>query len=132
MPMPTPLTEFFWEAARRRRLMILRCRCCERYIHYPRPICPGCLSDDLAPAPVSGRAALYSYTITMQAWHPFWTDRLPYVLATVELIEQEGLRMLSNVIDCDHDRLRIGMPLEVTFRDVAPGLTLPLFSPASG
>ena len=130
MPEPSPLTEFFWEGARRRRLMILRCRSCGRYIHYPRPICPRCLSDDLAPEQVSGRGVLYSFTVTMQAWHPFWADKVPYVLAAVELPEQAGLRMLSNVIDCGHDRLRIGMPLAVAFREIAPGLTLPLFKPA--
>ena len=130
MPQPSPLTEFFWEGARRHRLMILRCRNCGHYIHYPRPICPKCLSEDLAPAQVSGRGVLYSFTVTMQAWHPFWTDKVPYVLAAVELREQAGLRILSNIIDCGQDRLRIGMPLAVAFQDLAPGLTLPLFKPA--
>ena len=129
MPAASRLTEFFWEGARQHRLLILRCRVCDHYVHYPRPICNKCQSECLVPAQVSGQGTLYSFTVTMQAWHPFWADKLPYVLASVELIEQEGLKILSNVIDCDQDRLCVGMALQVVFREVAPGLTLPLFRP---
>lgn len=129
MPVATPLTEFFWAGAREHQLRILRCQSCGYYVHYPRPICNRCLSEDLAPEQVSGRGTLYSYTITQRAFHPYWSDKLPYVLASVELEEQEGLKMPSNVVDCDHDRLAVGMPLEVVFREVTPELTLPYFRP---
>ena len=85
LPIPDELTAFFWEGVRAHRLMILRCRNCGHFIHYPRPVCEKCLSEDLAPEQVSGRATLYSYTVTMKPWHPFWVDKVPYVLATVEL-----------------------------------------------
>lgn len=130
MPVPDALTEFFWEGVRAHKLMILRCRNCGHFIHYPRPVCERCLSEDLAPEEVSGRATLYSYTITMKPWHPFWVDKVPYVLATVELPEQEGLKMLTNLVECPHDAVEVGMPLEVTFREVGEGLTLPCFKPA--
>jgi uncharacterized OB-fold protein len=132
MPVVTPLTEFFWEGANQHRLMILRCQSCGHFVHYPRPMCERCLSETLAPEQVSGRGTLYSYTITNKAFHPYWVDRLPYVLASVELEEQVGLKMPSNVINCEHDRLAVGMPLEVAFHEVAPGLTLPFFRPREG
>ena len=66
----------------------------------------------------------------MKPWHPFWVDKVPYVLATVELSEQEGLKMLTNLVECPHDAIEVGMPLEVTFREVSEDLTLPCFKPA--
>src|SRR5206468_1895135 len=81
IPEPDALTQFFWDAVKQGRLEILRCNACGNYIHYPRPICNKCLSTDLAPAPVSGKGTLYSYTVTVQAFHPYWLDKVPYVLA---------------------------------------------------
>ncbi len=130
LPIPDELTEFFWEGVRAHKLMILRCRNCGHFIHYPRPVCEKCLSEDLAPEQVSGRATVYSYTITMKPWHPFWVDKVPYVLATVELSEQKGLKMLTNLVECRHDAIKVGMPVEVAFREVSEDLTLPFFKPA--
>ena len=127
--MANPLTEFFWEGTRAHKLLILRCQSCGHFVHYPRPVCERCLSEDLAPEEVSGNATLYSYTITMKPWHPFWVDKVPYVLASVELPEQPDLKMLTNIVECEHDALEIGMPVEVTFRQVAAELTLPFFKP---
>ena len=129
LPVANPLTEFFWEGTRAHKLLILRCQSCGHFVHYPRPVCERWLSEDLAPEEVSGNATLYSYTITMKPWHPFWVDKVPYVLASVELPEQPDLKMLTNIVECEHDALEIGMPVEVTFREVAAELTLPFFKP---
>ena len=130
MPAPDPLTQFFWDGLAERKLLILRCRDCGHYIHYPRPVCRFCRSVDLAPAEVSGRATLYSWTTTVQAFHPGFVDKVPYTVAVVELVEQENLRMVTNIVDCDESELRGDMALEVTFREAAPGFTLPYFCPA--
>jgi uncharacterized OB-fold protein len=130
MPAPDPLTKFFWDGLKEHKLMILRCQSCGHYIHWPRPVCRFCLSTDLAPAQVSGKATLYSWTIAVQPFHPFFVDKVPYVIATVELVEQKNLKMVSNLIDCPEEKIRAGMPLQVVFKEVAPGFTLPLFRPA--
>lgn len=78
---------------------------------------------------MSGRASLYTWTVAEQAFHPFFADKVSYVYATVELVEQRGLRLITNVIDCSHEVLRAGMPMEVVFREVAADLTLPMFRP---
>ena len=130
MPVPNDLTQFFWDGVKQHKLMILQCRACGHYIHYPRPICEACLSEDLAPKEVSGRGTLYSHTVTVQAFHPYWIDKIPYVLATIELVEQADLKMPTNIIECREDQLKVGMAMEVVFEEVAPGLTLPLFRPA--
>lgn len=129
-PSPDDLTRFFWDGCREGRLMILRCGC-GHYVHWPRPVCPRCLSAELAPSEVSGRGTLYSFTVTVQAFHPFYADKLPLLVAVVELVEQEGLRMVTNVVGCDEDDLEIGMALQVAFTEVADGLVLPLFEPAA-
>jgi uncharacterized OB-fold protein len=130
MPVPNDLTQFFWDGVVQHKLMILQCQTCGHYIHYPRPVCEACLSEDLAPKEVSGRGTLYSHTVTVQAFHPYWIDKIPYVLATVELVEQADLKMPTNIIECREDQLKVGMAMEVVFEEVAPGLTLPLFRPA--
>jgi hypothetical protein len=130
LPAPDPLTNFFWEAARREELMILRCQTCGFYVHWPRPICPRCHSFALQPAPVSGRGRLYSYTVGVQAFHPWFESRLPYLLAVVELVEQPNLKLVSNVVNCTEDEVRMEMPLAVTFEWITPEFALPMFQPA--
>jgi acetyl-CoA acetyltransferase len=76
---------------------------------------------------VSGRATLASYTINHQPWMPGLD--VPYVIALVELVEQAGLRLTTNLVGCAPDAVRIGMPLRVTFRDVSDDVALPLFEP---
>jgi uncharacterized protein len=127
-PDPSRLTAFFWEAANRHELHILRCEN-GHYVHYPRLLCDRCQTQNLAPEAVSGRATLYSYTWTVQAFHPYWVDKLPYLVAVVELVEQPGLRLTTNIVDCPSEDLKVGMELQVTYREVAPGLTLPMFRP---
>jgi hypothetical protein len=130
MPLPDATTQFFWDGAARRELWIQQCRSCGKYIHYPKTICRFCQSRDLAGARVSGRATLYSWTIAEQPFHPFWVDRVPYTLATVELVEQPGLMFLTQIVDCPEDELVAGMPVEVVFEELSPELTVPFFRPA--
>lgn len=130
-PLPhDPLTEFFWAAARRGELHIQRCRACGTYIHLPRPVCRSCRSFDLAGAPVSGDATLYSYTQTCKAFHPFFVDRVPYLVATVTLAEQEGLQLVTNLVGIEEADVRIGMALRVEFEQLAPDYVIPVFRPA--
>jgi uncharacterized OB-fold protein len=129
-PLATALTRFFWDGLAERRLLIQRCSACRHWVHYPRPRCPWCQSPDLAPEEVSGRGELYAFTVTVQAFHPFFADRLPYVLALVELAEQEGLRLTTQVVGCDEVDLRIGMPLELVWTDLGDLGPAPFFRPA--
>ena len=70
------------------------------------------------------RGTVYSYTVTHQDV-PGYTA--PFAVVIVELEEQAGLRMVSNVVDVPPDDVRIGMPVEVTFQPVAEDVWLPLF-----
>jgi acetyl-CoA acetyltransferase/uncharacterized OB-fold protein len=129
VPLPAlePESEHFWRACRAERLEILRCRSCGWRVHPPRPVCPRCLGRELAWEPVSGRATLVSFTVNHQRWMP--TLDVPYVIGLVELVEQPGLRLTTNVVDVAPDAVRIGMALRVRFRPVSDEIALPVFAP---
>jgi uncharacterized OB-fold protein len=88
-----------------------------------------CQALELAPTAVSGRGTLYSFTVVERTFHAAFADRLPYVIGLVELDDQAGLRMMTNIIDAARDELQIGMPVEVTFEDRGERV-LPQFRPA--
>jgi uncharacterized protein len=128
-PEPDEITRFFWEGVDQHRLLILRCNSCRHYVHLPRDVCPFCLSTDLSPGEVSGRGVLETFTIPLQPFHPWFRERVPYVLAVVELDEQEDLKLVTNIVDTAEESVRCGMRVHVVFREISPGLTLPLFVP---
>lgn len=109
-------------------LRILRCRGCDFYIHPPGPVCPRCLSSRVEPRPVGGRGRVHSYTVNFQPWRPELAD--PYVIAVVELEEQQGLRLLSNIVGCPVEDVAIGMEVEVTF-EAHGDVYLPFFRPTA-
>lgn len=129
LPQPDELTRFFWESCHQKRLSIQRCVECRRYIHTPRYLCRYCWSTRLEPSPVSGRGHLAAFTVPHQPFDPYFVELGPYVLAVVELVEQRALRLVTNVVECEPDRVVMGMPLEVTFREITDEITLPLFRP---
>lgn len=129
LPEPSPLTEPYWEAARRHELLIQRCTTCGDHIFYPRYNCPREGNRKLEWVRASGRGTVYSFTVARRPTHPAFADRVPYVIAIVEL--EEGPHMTTNIVDCQPDEVKIGMPVEVTFEDVSPEVSLPMFRPES-
>jgi hypothetical protein len=117
----------FWEACQRHQLYLQRCRECGTLRYYPRALCPDCLSDHTEWVRSGGKGTVYTFTVTHQNQSPGFRDALPYVLAYVELAE--GVRMLTNIIGCAPDDVRVGMPVEVVFDDVTPDVTLAKFKP---
>ena len=130
-PIPDdPLTKFFWEGTSNHELWIQRCQKCGTYIHLPRPVCRACQSFDLAGERVSGLGVLYSFTETNRAFHPYFVDRLPYIVATVTLAEQPGLQLVTNLVGVTADDARMDMAVRVDFEQLAPGYVIPVFRPA--
>ncbi len=128
VPVVQPWARPFWDAAREHRLLLQHCADCDQPIHYPRIACPHCGSPRLDWRPASGRASVYSYTVVVSNAPSAFLDDMPYVVAVVEL--EEGVRMLSNIVGCDADRLRCDMAVEVVFEKLNDEFTLPKFRPA--
>lgn len=126
LPNVTPETEAFWRGGERNELRIMRCSACEHYIHPPAPICPKCLCRDVTPQVVSGSATLVSFTVNYQPWVPGL--EVPFIVGLVELAEQKGLRLTTNVVNTPLEELRIDMALHVVFAH-KQDVWLPLFEP---
>lgn len=116
IPIPDEDSAGFWEGCKRHQLTIKRCGDCGFYIHLPKQRCPKCWSINVVNAVVSGKGTVYTVTIPNVDTAPGFTP--PFNVVLVELDEQPGLRIMSNIIGCADDEIAIGMPVEVTFSDV--------------
>ena len=114
-PTPSELTEGFWAAAREHRLVVQRCDGCGRLRHYPQPMCPACHAETWTWTALSGRGTIHTFTVTHKAFHPAWADRVPFVVATVEL--EEGVRMVTDLPPEDVDHVVIDAPVTCFFED---------------
>jgi uncharacterized OB-fold protein len=133
LPELTDRNRHFWQGGRDGRLVLLRCRSCGYYLHPPAPICPRDRSTDVGPEAVSGRATVASFSVNHHPWLP--GVPLPYVIGLVEVVEQAGLRLTTNLVNCDPDGVRIGMEVRVVFEhhaDPNGDVWLPLFEPVGG
>jgi uncharacterized protein len=125
LPASDQVTGFFWTSGVDGRLRFLRCVACSYFIHPPTSYCPVCGGRRVTPHEVSGRGTLYSFTVNHQPWDGIGDQ---YVIGVVEMAEQIGLRLLSNVVDVAPDDVRIGMAVEVVHESHDP-VYLPLFRP---
>jgi uncharacterized OB-fold protein len=127
LPKVTPDNEFFWTSGRDGLLRFLRCDSCGLIVHPPSPVCPRCLSKQLSPSAVSGRASVLTFTVNYQQWIPGFDP--PYVFAIVEIEEQPGVRLFTNIVGCEIEDVRIGMPVQVVFEH-REDVWIPLFEPS--
>jgi hypothetical protein len=114
-------TKPFWDAASQGQLLIKRCTGCGQSHYYPRALCPFCGSDATAWQLASGTGTIYSYSVMRRA-------EVPYAIAYVTL--DEGVTMMTNLVDCDFDALRIGQRVRLVFTPTEGGPPVPTFTPA--
>jgi uncharacterized OB-fold protein len=50
-------------------------------------------------------------------------------VAIVDIEEQEGLRLTTNLVGCEAEEVAIGMPVKVCFEEREEGIFIPLFEP---
>lgn len=113
----------FWDGARASRFLLMRCDDCGRFRFPPNPACKKCLSMKGTWTPASGRGAIWSWAVLHKAYFP--EAEVPYRVAIVELAE--GPLIATNIVDAREDQLRIGAPVEVTFKKLGGDITLPVF-----
>lgn len=127
LPVPTPISQPFWDAARQHRLTLQRCNN-GHVFYYARSHCPKCLSNQLEWVDASGKGSIYSYTVARRPTSPEFDEDVPFIIGVIELAE--GPRMTSLVVEADPDNVKIGTPVEVVFDDVSDEIALPYFKPA--
>lgn len=124
LPRPDMDSRFFWESGAQGELRFLQCASCATFVHPPRPVCPSCLSESVAPAAVPGTGVVKSYTINRQKWHPAMP--VPFVIARIAIDGAPGVILTSNIVDCDPEDVGIGDRVAVHF-EPAEDVWLPLF-----
>ena len=125
LPVPNLDNQEFWDQCRQHRLVLRRCLDCRSFYHPPSPNCPECASSNLEWVESQGKGKVYTYVITRQPVNPAFRERLPWGVVEVEL--EEGVHLISNLVDCDADDIEIGMEVEVVFEAVNDEITLPKF-----
>jgi uncharacterized protein len=124
-PLAAPLvdaaTETFWARAKEGQLCTRTCTTCGKPHWYPRPVCPFCQGNTEWRS-ASGFGTIYSVSVTRKA------GPIPYAIAYVTL--DEGVTMLTNIVDCDLDLLKIGQRVQVVFKPAEGGAMVPMFRPA--
>lgn len=119
----------FWDAVGARRFVLMCCKTCGAS-YWPASYCrnhPGePFMEGLEWREASGRGKVFTFNIHRQAFHPAFS--VPYVFALIVL--DEGPMFGTNIVGCDPEEVRVGMPVSVCFEEVEEGVVLPLFQPS--
>jgi uncharacterized OB-fold protein len=139
LPRPDPTNEddaAFWAALRDGELRVQRCTGCGAFRHPPRPLCAQCGATAREWQAVTGAGEVWSFTVVHPPTLPAFADRTPYGAVVVRL--DEGVFLVSNLVDCPVDEIVVGVRVELELTRVAAGtdaggdFVLPLFRRASG
>ena len=122
-PAVNPENKPYFDAAAEGKLLIKKCASCGEFHHYPRALCPHCFSDRTEWRDAMGTGTIYTYSVLHRG------VPVPYCIAYVTL--DEGVKMMTNIVDCDLDTIRIGQKVKVVFRKTEGGASVPMFTPAS-
>jgi uncharacterized protein len=121
-PAMNPGDEPYFQAAAEGKLLLKKCNDCGEVHHYPRALCPFCWSSKVEWIQAKGTGEIYTYSVTRRG------TPIPYCIAYVTL--EEGPRMMTNIVDCDLDSIKIGQRVKVTFKKTEGGASVPCFVPA--
>src|SRR2546426_11259891 len=127
IPVPNEWTKPFWEAARRGVLALQRCQACGHFQHPPYATCVNCMAIDLAFEPVSGKGAVYAYTIMYHAGDRRFAAAIPYASIIVELDDAPGALLAGNLLEAPYTEAKVGRRVEVVFEPLNDDITLPQF-----
>lgn len=126
IPDPDEASQAFFDGAAMGELRLPRCNSCGTFLGLAAAICTECLSHDLTWTKASGRGTVHTFGVMHQKF-PGFEDEVPYNIAQVEL--EEGPRIITSIVGCANDAIRVGMPVVVSFEKQANGVSIPKFSP---
>jgi uncharacterized OB-fold protein len=129
VPLLTDLNRPYWTGGANGEWRLQRCTDCERLVHPPALRCP---HDHGVPEYValSGRGLVETWTVNQHQFFPGFTP--PYVIAFVTPVEDDRVRVLTNLVNVEPDDVTAGMPVRVTFQRYVDGedeVFIPLFEP---
>jgi uncharacterized OB-fold protein len=129
VPEVSDINRIYFEGCAQGELRVRHCPRCDTKFRFAHEWCPNCWSLDISWQKVSGRGRIVTYCIVHQPPSPAFADMTPYALALIDL--DEGVRMMSNVIGCKPEQVKIGLPVKVTF-EKRGDVHLPMFVLADG
>jgi uncharacterized OB-fold protein len=110
----------YFEGCSQGKLLLKKCNACGQVHHYPRALCPHCFSDRTEWKESKGLGTIYTYSVLRRGAPE------PYCIAYVTL--EEGVTMMTNIVDCDLDAVRIGQKVKVVFKPTEGGAPVPMFT----
>ena len=132
LPTPAPTVTqgnaAFWAATAEGRFQLQRCNECDTVLWFPRRHCPSCWTENVSTLDASGKGVVYSFTVIRKGAMAY-KESGPFVIAYVELAE--GPRVMTNIVDCDVETVKVGMPVEVVWHDTGQGNALYRFRPVA-
>jgi uncharacterized OB-fold protein len=132
LPTPAPTVTqgnaAFWAATAEGRFQLQRCNECDTVLWFPRRHCPSCWTENVSTFDASGKGVVYSFTVIRKGAMAY-KESGPFVIAYVELAE--GPRVMTNIVDCDVETVKVGMPVEVVWHDTGQGNALYRFRPVA-
>jgi len=121
-PTPNAENQPFFDAATQGRLLIKKCNACGEVHYFPRALCPHCGSDRTEWLEAAGTGTIYTFSLGYRV------GPTPLMIAYVTL--DEGVSMMTNIVDCDLEAVRIGQKVRVVFKPTDGGPPVPMFKPA--
>jgi uncharacterized OB-fold protein len=128
LPLPEPSleTQPFWAAVQERKLQMPRCDACGVVSFPPTVACKACGAQTFTWTELSGAGTVYSFVVYHRVYHPAYADKVPYVVAVIDLAE--GPRIISNVVDVPIDEVACDMPVRVLYAEQRDGYLIPKFT----
>ncbi|HUS98393.1 MAG TPA: Zn-ribbon domain-containing OB-fold protein [Hyphomicrobiaceae bacterium] len=120
-PNPNAETQKYWDAAAEGKLLIQKCKDTGKFFCYPRARSPFTLSDNVEWVEAKGTGEVYTFSVMKRS-------KTPYAIAYVRL--DEGVTMMTNIVDTDLDAIKIGQKVKVVFKPTEDGPPVPMFTPA--
>ena len=120
-PALNPGDQPYFDACAEGKLLVKKCGSCGEVHHYPRALCPFCFSDKVDWLQTKGTGVIYTYSVTRRG------GPVPYCIAYVTL--DEGPKMMTNIVDCDLDSVKVGQKVKVVFKKTENGFSVPMFTP---
>ena len=131
-PPTTEASQTFWDATKEQRYLVQWCTSPThdaQPVFYPRDVCPNCLSaQHLEWRESNGTGTVHAVSVQYRPANPMMADKVPYAVALVDL--HDGVRVMTNVVNCDPITVTVGQPVQLTWEPLSDGRNLPLFEPA--